>query len=116
MSENIKAVFSKNLTNQLYIHNKTQADICKRMNVSSATASDWCNGKKLPRLDKIQSLCNWLDIEKSDLLEEKLEVHLDEYKKKTSDPDVQEVIELFKKANPDVQKAVAMALGWRGLN
>lgn len=71
MSEDIKAIFSKNLSNQLYAHNKTQSDICKHMNVSSATASDWCNGKKLPRLDKIQSLCNWFGIEKSDLLEEK---------------------------------------------
>lgn len=71
MSEDIKAIFSKNLSNQLYAHSKTQADICKHMNVSSATASDWCNGKKLPRLDKIQSLCNWFGIEKSDLLEDK---------------------------------------------
>lgn len=71
MSEDIKTIFSKNLSNQLYAHNRTQADICKRLGVSSATASDWCNGKKLPRLDKIQSLCNWFGIEKSDLLEEK---------------------------------------------
>ena len=26
----------------------------------------------MPRVDKIQSLCNWLGIEKSDLLEEKV--------------------------------------------
>ena len=71
MSKDIKTIFSKNLSNQLYAHGKTQADICKHMNVSSATASDWCNGKKLPRLDKIQSLCNWFGIEKSDLLEDK---------------------------------------------
>ena len=41
------------------------------MKVSSATVSDWCNGKKMPRMDKIQAICNWLRIEKSDLLEDK---------------------------------------------
>ena len=71
MTDDIKIIFSRNLSNQLYEKNKTQADICKRLGVSSATASDWCNGKKLPRLDKIQTICNWLGIEKSDLLEEK---------------------------------------------
>lgn len=71
MPDDIKIIFSRNLSNQLYEKNKTQADICKRLGVSSATASDWCNGKKLPRLDKIQTICNWLGIEKSDLLEEK---------------------------------------------
>lgn len=71
MSEEIKHVFSKNLSSYLYEYNKSQADLSKYMNVSTATVSDWCNGKKLPRLDKIQSICNWLGIEKSDLLEEK---------------------------------------------
>ena len=72
MSEQeIKEIFSKNLCRYLEINEKTQADLYKYMGVTSAAVSDWCNGKKLPRLDKIQSICNWLRIEKSDLLEEK---------------------------------------------
>lgn len=69
--EKIKEIFSRNLTLYLSERGKTQADLSRHMNVSTATVSDWCNGKKLPRLDKIQSICNWLMIEKSDLLEEK---------------------------------------------
>lgn len=67
--EEYKKIFSKNLIHYLEINSKTQADLYKYMNVSSATVSDWCNGKKMPRMDKIQSICNWLNIEKSDLLE-----------------------------------------------
>ena len=67
--EEYKVIFSKNLTHYLEINHKSQADLCKYIKVSSATVSDWCNGKKLPRMDKIQSICNWLKIEKSDLLE-----------------------------------------------
>ena len=69
--EEYKIIFSRNLLYYLELDGKTQADLCKHMNVSSATASDWCNGKKMPRMDKIQSICNWLRIEKSDLLEDK---------------------------------------------
>lgn len=69
--EEYKRTFSKNLLYYLELDGKTQADLCKHMNVSSATVSDWCNGKKMPRMDKIQSICNWLRIEKSDLIEDK---------------------------------------------
>ena len=72
MSEDeYKITFSNNLRYYLKIKKKTQADLCEYMNVSSATVSDWCNGKKMPRMDKIQTICNWLRIEKSDLLEDK---------------------------------------------
>lgn len=68
--EEYKIVFSRNLRYYLELDGKTQADLCEYMKVSSATVSDWCNGKKLPRMDKIQTICNWLRIEKSDLLED----------------------------------------------
>ena len=69
--EEYKIIFSKNLRYYLDLDGKTQADLCEYMNVSSATVSDWCNGKKMPRMDKIQAICNFLRIEKSDLLEDK---------------------------------------------
>lgn len=68
--EEYKVVFSRNLRYYLALAGKSQADLCEYMKVSSATVSDWCNGKKLPRMDKIQTICNWLRIEKSDLLED----------------------------------------------
>lgn len=69
MDEYLKEVFSKNLTRLLKEQDKTQADMKRYMGVSSSTASDWCSGKKIPRMDKIQSLCNWFGVELSGLLE-----------------------------------------------
>lgn len=71
MDEKLKELFSKNLVNQLLAHGETQASMTRYMKISSATASDWCNGRKMPRVDKIQALCSWMGIELSDLLEEK---------------------------------------------
>ncbi len=69
--KDLKRIFSKNLIYWLNERNKTQADLYKKMNVSSATASDWCNEKIIPRVDKLVIIADWLNIELSDLLENK---------------------------------------------
>lgn len=66
--EELKRTFSKNLLYWLDRRGKNQADLYKKMNVSSATTSDWCNAKKIPRTDKLVEIANWLMIELSDLL------------------------------------------------
>ena len=75
-SEELKKIFSNNLNYWLNKRGKTQADLYKRMSVSSATASDWCNAKKVPRTDKICDIAAWLMIEISDLIE--IKEHLDD--------------------------------------
>ena len=69
--ENQKRIFAKNLKKYLDRAEKSQTDLQKYMGVSSSTASDWMRGAKMPRMDKVQSIANWLHIQKSDLLEEK---------------------------------------------
>jgi transcriptional regulator with XRE-family HTH domain len=48
----------------------TQADICRELNVSSATVSDWCTGKKYPRVDAMQRLADLLGVRFSTLTTE----------------------------------------------
>lgn len=66
-----RKIFAKNLRKYLDRAEKNQTDLQKFIGVSSSTVSDWMHGIKMPRMDKIQSICNWLGIQKSDLLEEK---------------------------------------------
>lgn len=70
MEENFRKAFSRNLKYYMAREGKSQADMVKYMKVSSATASDWCNERKIPRADKLQSLCNWLGITLSELTSE----------------------------------------------
>lgn len=70
-SNDINVLFSKKLNYWLERRGKTQADLYKQLNVSSATASDWCNNKKMPKADKLVTIAKWLMIELSDLLEDK---------------------------------------------
>lgn len=95
-SEDIKKIFGKNLVRLLEENGKKQADLSKYMGVSSATVSEWCRGKKMPRVDKIQSICNWLNVEKSEILEDS--------ETTARDAMVKRAIEYYKRLNPDKQK------------
>lgn len=62
MPDNIREIFVKNLRYFMEKRGISQADICRELNVSSATASDWCNGKKHPRPDAIGQLADLLGV------------------------------------------------------
>lgn len=74
MSEDeYKKTFSKKLKYYMSINNKTQIDIINDLNINKSAISTWCNGTRLPRMDKVQMLADYFRINKSDLLEDKPE-------------------------------------------
>ena len=96
MDEKTRAIFSENLRKYMRMNDKTQADLRRHMGVSSSTASDWCNGVKIPRADKLQAIADWLGIELSVLVGQKPEDDGSYY----LDPETRELVEFLKK-NPE---------------
>lgn len=68
MEDDFRTAFARNLKYYMARDGKTQAEMAKHINVSSATASEWCNGKKVPRADKLQAICDWLCVSMSQLM------------------------------------------------
>lgn len=66
-----KNIFASNLKRYMKQSNKSRRDICKDLGFSYYTFSDWVNGKKYPRMDKVEILAEYFGILKSDLIEEK---------------------------------------------
>ena len=66
-----KGIFAKNLNRYIYLIGKTKKEVCDELGFAYSTFSDWCNGKKFPRLDKLEMLANYFGIQKSDLIEDK---------------------------------------------
>lgn len=64
-----KEIFSKNLKFYMNKENIDRNIICEKLDLKYSTFSDWYNGNKYPRIDKIELLANFLRIEKSDLIE-----------------------------------------------
>lgn len=68
-----KNVFASNLKRYMEVKGKTRNDISEALGISYFTVSDWVNGKKYPRMDKVEMLANYFGIQKSDLIEIKIE-------------------------------------------
>ena len=70
MPDNAREIFVRNLRYFMEARGISQADICRELEVSSATASDWCTGKKYPRVDAMQRLADLLGVTFSTLTTE----------------------------------------------
>ena len=89
-AERNKKVFARNLNYYLTIRGKTQNDLVRDLEITASTVSDWANGKKYPRVDKMQMFADYFGILKSDLTEEHQESEL------TDDIELQEYLEELK--------------------
>lgn len=70
MSEDdYREIFSNNLNYYMQKNNTKQIDLVNRFQLSKSAVSNWCNGVKIPRMDKIEMLADYFGITKSDLLE-----------------------------------------------
>lgn len=64
-------IFASNLKKYMRLRGKSRTDISEALGISYFTVSDWVNGKKYPRMDKVELLANYFGIQKSDLIEDK---------------------------------------------
>lgn len=71
IDDQYKKIFSKNLRYYMALHNKEQIDIINDLGFNKSAVSTWCNGTRLPRMDKVEKLAQYFNINRSDLIEEK---------------------------------------------
>lgn len=80
MSEDAyKKIFSKNLNYYMELNGKTQTDLINDLGFNKSAVSTWCNGTRLPRMDKVEILAQYFKINRSDLIEDKSERDNDQY-------------------------------------
>ena len=105
--EELRRLFAIKLNKFLEMNDYNQADLARHMHVSTATTAKWCTGQTIPRIDKIQSICNWLGIEKTDLLEDKPEgyyLRADTARMAQAafdDPDLRALFDIAREATPE---------------
>ena len=68
-----KNIFASNLKRYMELNNKTRREVSEALGVSYYTFTDWINGKKYPRMDKVEKLAQYFGVLKSDLIEDKKE-------------------------------------------
>lgn len=65
-----KKIMARNIQYYMDLHNKTRKDMCQALGVKYTTFTDWVNANTYPRIDKIERMANYFNIEKSDLIED----------------------------------------------
>lgn len=77
-----KEIFAENLNYYMKINGVDRNKLCNDLEFNYTTVREWTNGTAYPRIDKIEMLANYFNIEKSDLIENR------EKKKKTEELDM----------------------------
>lgn len=70
-----KEVMSKNLKYYIERSGKDRKDLAEIWGFPYSTVTEWINGKKYPRIDRIEIMAEYFGILKSDLIEEKTKEH-----------------------------------------
>ena len=65
---NIEQTIANNIKFYMELRNLKQIDIAKGVNVSPATVSNWLKGIQVPRMDKVDKMCELLCVDRSQLL------------------------------------------------
>lgn len=76
-----KNIFARNLQMYMDMNGKSRRDVSDAIGVSYYTFTDWVNGKKYPRMDKVERLASYFGILKSDLIEARTPEHFAMQKK-----------------------------------
>ena len=70
MSLENKKIIADNIKRLMKSKSVNASIVCSDLNISMSTFSDWCNAKTYPRIDKIELLSNYFNVQKSELVEE----------------------------------------------
>ena len=98
-----KNIFANNLKKQMELKGVSRTDIADALGISYFTVTDWVNGKKYPRMDKVERLANYFCILKSDLIEEKETIDNTPGKLKLTEGE-EMLLNLFRQIPEDAQK------------
>ena len=93
-------IVAGNIMKLLNWSNRSQADLAKYMNVSQTAVSNWCNGIKMPRMDKIDKICEFFGVNRTELFNNLTHEYLNS-KRRT-----QKLMEIWDALNSDGQEKI----------
>ena len=76
-----KEILSRNLKYYIERSGKDRRELAEVWGFPYSSVTEWINGRKYPRIDKIEIMADYFGIMKSDLIEEKTEVQRQMQKK-----------------------------------
>lgn len=102
-------ILAKNLQRYIDRSGKDRRELATIWGFPYSTLTEWINGRKYPRIDKIEIMANYFGIQKSDLIEEKTidnsPVEMAErHVEMIMDEDLNEIFDLLKMMDADTRR------------
>lgn len=69
--EEFNSIFARRLKYYIDMNGITQLELSKKLHVSSSTVTDWVYGRRTPRMDKVDAMCEIFGITRNDLITDK---------------------------------------------
>lgn len=102
-----KAIMAKNIQYYLDQNKKDRADLCNDLGFKYTTVSNWLQGVKYPRIDKIELMARYFGVTKADLVEE----HTPSASAKDFAQEDKDLVYAYHKAPDHIQQSVDAVLG-----
>lgn len=64
----LRATFARELKTRMAAAQVTQRALADHLGITEAAVSTWCQGRKLPRMDKLDQICALLSCSRVDLI------------------------------------------------
>lgn len=103
-------LFANNLNLFMEKYHYNQTTLANRIDVGVSTVADWVHGRKFPRIDKINKICELFHCQPSDLIQEHLTAEsieqnendklIAEYIAKLNGPGREHLLRYFQDMNP----------------
>lgn len=94
------SIFARNLRHYLDMNKMTQVELSKKLNVGTTSVYNWCSGTKIPRMDKVDKMCQIFGCNRSDLITDN----------QSEDSRMKKFVELFENAPKEYQDAAVLLL------
>jgi transcriptional regulator with XRE-family HTH domain len=115
-----KETMSKNLKYYISLTGKDRRELAEIWGFPYSTVTEWINGKKYPRIDRIEVMADYFGILKSDLIEDKPKEHREMQKKNdvlsdivlklNEDMELLSIVETLSKLDFEKREAVKVVL------
>lgn len=101
-------IISQNLKRIAYESGKTQAEIARDLRINKSSLSMWMNGERIPRMSKIDMLCDYFNVSRTDIMDEKPQNDIDNHYS-ISDEE-KRIVLAYRIANPQTKDIIKKIL------
>lgn len=96
----VSGAIARNINYFMALNKISRTNLAKRLNVTESAVGYWCTGKKIPRMDKIDSMCKIFNVDRQQIVSDNI-CTIPVNKARIVPEDEQRLTDMFAKMNTE---------------